>query len=140
MAKHTLTDAFFEWNSVDLSAWVRSVDSAEINLAEVDGTTMGTNGVAEILAGLQTFNFSITFAADEAASAVAQTLFADAIAKTARAIEIRPTSGAKSATNPGYQTTLRITSYPLLGGAVGELDTQTVVMRSTGVAMTRATS
>jgi len=140
MAKTVLTNAYFEWNSVDLSAFVRSVEQAVINIEDVDGTTMGTNGVREFLAGLQTFDWSIRFANDMAASAPNITLFADAIAGTARAVELRQDAGATAATNPAFQTNMRCLQLPLIAGEVGALDEVTYIFRSTGTAMTRATT
>ena len=101
---------------------------------------MGTIGVMEILAGLQNFDLTVLVASDEAAGGPQVTLFADTVAGTARAVEVRGTSAAKSSTNPGYQTTMRCVNLPLLQGNVGALDEFPVRFRSTGVAMTRATS
>ncbi len=138
MAKKVLLNAYVEWNGVNLSAFVRRINNFPINIEEVEATTMGTNGVREILAGLQSYDMSVTFANDFAAGGPNDTIFADAIAGTARAIEVRQDGAARSATNPGFQTTLRCTQLPLVAGGVGELDEVTYQFRSTGTAMTRA--
>ena len=44
---------------------------------------------------------------------------------TAVAVEVRPDSGSRSATNPGYNATMLVAEYNPVGNAVGELATAT---------------
>jgi hypothetical protein len=117
MAVFAFTDAYVLINGVDLSDWVKSVQ-LEVSVDELETTAMGATTKARI-AGLKDWTLSIEFNADYAAGAVDITLWP--IFGTVVAIEVRPTSGARSATNPGYNGTVLISKLPPVGGSVGDL-------------------
>lgn len=135
MASQVLTDAEFNWNSVDLSAYVKSV-TVNYEAEMQDETAMGdTTRIS--LGGLKVWSMDVELLNDEASSAVAQTLFPDVgVQRTAL---VRPTSSAVGATNPNYTGTGILVSFSPVSGAVGDLNRGTIRIQSAG-ALSRATS
>lgn len=136
MAKIVLTDAYFEWNSVDLSDHVRSVT---VNYAAeaVDQTAMGGNGTRENAGGLKVWSMDVELYADEASSSTSDTLFPDVGAT--QTVEVRATSAARSATNPGYTGTGLLENFNPIAGTVGDSAISTTRILNAGV-LSRATS
>jgi len=132
-----LTDATFIWNSVDLSNHVISVDGPFGKQMQNDNAMGDTTESSK--AGASTWSVTATLFADEAAGTVMATLYPDASAGTARTVELRPTSAARSATNPGYNGTGVIESIQTVSGSWGQMQTTQVVIRSAGD-QTRSTS
>ncbi len=117
MAKLVLTNAFFSVNAVDLSSRVRQV-AINYEADAVDQSTMG-DGTHTFLAGLKNYSVDVTFAQDFAAGNVDATLFP--LVGTAIAVEFRPTTAARSATNPGYNATMLLASYNPVGTQINAL-------------------
>jgi hypothetical protein len=135
MAELVFTDAFVEINSVDLSDHVRQVTlnySAELQ----DSTAMGDT-TRERLGGLKDWSLTVEFNQDFAASEVDATLFS--IVGTVFGVEVRATSSARSATNPGYNGNGILESYAPFGGGVGDLLVAPVTIQAAGT-LSRSTS
>lgn len=135
MATLVLTDAFVDIDGTDLSSAVRSVTvnySAELQ----DETAMGDDTRVR-LGGLKDWSMDIEFNQDFAAASVDATLFP--LVGTTFTVEVRPTSAARSATNPGYTGTGILESYPPLGNSVGDVATASVTIQSAGT-LSRATA
>lgn len=135
MANVVLTNAFVSLNSVNLSAFVRSVTlsyAAELQ----DDTAMGDSARSRI-GGLKDWSLQIEFFQDYAASAVDVTLFA--LVGSTFAVEVRHSAASASSTNPKYTGTGILESYQPVGGAVGENLMAPVVVQGVG-SLTRATS
>lgn len=126
MAKLVLKDAYVLLNAVNLSGSVRSV-SISSSADMVDGSVMSLLTKYN-LAGLKDWVLSITFAQDFAAANVDATMFP--LVGTSFAIEIRPTSAARSATNPAYTGTGILESYTPIAGSVGALLESPVSIRA----------
>lgn len=120
MAILTLTNASVVINSVDLSDHVRQV-TVDYNADMQDSAHMGDD-THESLAGLKNWKIDVEFNQDFAAAKVDATLF-PLVGAAAFTIEVRPVNSARSATNPGYNATAVLASYPPLGNAVGQLAT-----------------
>jgi hypothetical protein len=136
MAVMVLKDAFVSINSVNLSSYVTDVTlnyEAEIK----DITAMGATSKAKI-AGLKNASIDITFNQDFGASAVDATLFS-LVGGSAVTVEVRPTSGSRSATNPGFTGSGIVVSYTPVAGRVGDVASTKVKIEITGD-LTRATS
>lgn len=121
MATEVLTDAFVEYDSVDLSAFVTAVTlnyEAEIR----DDTAMGDDTRSNI-GGLKNWSAEIEFNQDFAASAVDATLFSKV--GNIATLSIRKSSGSVSATNPTYSGGALLASYPPFGNTVGDKMTAT---------------
>ena len=117
MAKLVLVNAFCSINAVDLSDHVRQV-AINYEADAVDQSTMG-DGTHAFLAGLKNYSLDVTFAQDFAAGEVDASLFS--IVGTAVQVEIRPTTAARSATNPGYNASMLLASYNPFGTQIGAL-------------------
>ena len=135
MASQVLTTTFFSHNAVDLSAFIKSATltyEAEMQDETAFGDTTRLN-----IAGLKGWSVELEALNDEAASAVAQTLFADV--GVARTVILRPTSSAVSATNPNYTGSAILQSFNPISGSVGDLNRTPLRYVAAG-ALSRATS
>ena len=136
MAAFVLTDADVTINAVDLSDHCKSV-TVNYSAETQDDTVMGDD-TRSAIAGLKEWSMSIEFAQDHAASNVDATLF-PLIGAAAFTVTVRPTSAAVSATNPNFTGSAILTSYPPMGGAVGDFATTTAEFAAAGT-LSRATS
>lgn len=118
MAIFTLVDAFISVNSVTLSDHANKV-TIEDNRDAVDITAFGATSKA-ITKGLGDAKITITFFQDFAAGKVHATLQPLIGSTTPVPIEIRATSGARSATNPAALMQGLLMTYNMLDGGVGE--------------------
>ena len=131
MASHVLNDAYVSINSVDLSDHVRSVEF-NVEADEQDNTAMGNNGYSSTLTGLKSGTLTLEFNQDYAASSVyatIQPLFDDA---DGFPCAIRPTSGAISSTNPEWQFTGSLFTFPYISGSVGQTNVASVTIKIQG--------
>lgn len=117
MAQIVLTNAKLLVNAVDLSAYVKSI-KINFKADQQDNTTMSATTHSR-LAGLLDWQLDVEFAQDWALSQVDATLF-PLVGAAAFAIEVRPTSSARSTTNPGYTGNATLSSYTPIGNKVGE--------------------
>lgn len=136
MANRVITNGYLSVNSVNLSAFVRSMTlnwGAEMQ----DDTAMGDSARSRI-SGLKDFSIDVEFFQDYASGAVDATLFA-LVGGSPVAVEVRGDGGSVSSTNPKYTGNVIVESYQPVVGAVGE--NQMAPVRLTGVGtLTRATS
>lgn len=105
-------------SSTDLSDHIKQV-TVDLSRANVDFTNFGSGGFVENKPGLANADVSISFFNDFAASNV-DSIFGPALmAGTLVFLDIKPTSAARSATNPSYVFGLYVQSYPPIGQSVG---------------------
>ena len=109
-------------NAVDLSD---HVTSATINRVfdELEVTAMGDTSHV-FVKGLEASTITLDFLNDTATSNVLQTL--QAAWGTTVALTLKQTSGATSATNPLYSTTVLVNNTTDINGAVGDISTQSI--------------
>ena len=115
MAGVVLTDAVVTVATVDLSAYVQSVELSE-SFDELDTTNMGSGGRRERVAGLADATFTATFFQSWEALKVDATIAP--LVGTVAAVTVKPTSGAISATNPEYQFNVLIKEWTSVSGAI----------------------
>lgn len=130
MATLVYTDAKLLVNTVNLSAWCRSL-TLNYEAEMLDDTAMGTSGTRSNRPGLKNWSFEAEFLQDFAAGAVDATLFT-LVGANPFPVEAQPTSAAASATNPRYTGNAVLETYPPLSGEVGALGTVAATMRSGG--------
>jgi hypothetical protein len=118
MAIFTLTDAMVIVNGVTLSDHANQV-TVEDSRDSVDVTAFGATSKA-VAKGLGDAKITVKFFQDFAAGKVHATLQPLISSTTGVTIEIRPTSAARSATNPAALMTGLLMSYNFLDGGVGE--------------------
>ena len=117
------------FNSVDLSAYVTSVT---INQAfdELEVTAMGDTA-HKFAKGLEASTITLDFLNDNAASTVIPTL--RAAYGTTVPLVIKQTTGAVSATNPSYSTTVLVNNLQNVNGAVGDISSQSITFTCNSV-------
>lgn len=121
MAKIILTDAFISVNGVNLSDHGNHVEiNSEKDLQDV--TSFGATSKTYLL-GLGDGTMAFTFFQDFAVGSVDATLFPIHSGGTSVALEVRATSGGRSATNPAYLMTGVLPTYSPLNGDVGDPST-----------------
>ncbi len=110
------------FNSVDLSAYVTSVT---INQAfdELEITAMGDTA-HKFAKGLEASTITLDFLNDNDTATVIPTL--RAAYGTTVPLVIKQTSGAVSATNPSYSTTVLVNNLQNVNGAVGDISSQSI--------------
>ncbi len=140
MAVFAATDFSIVYNSVELSAYVQSVD-LKIDINDLDTTGMGTTNANfhTRIAGLKDWSGSIDFIQDFASGQVDATIGPDIMSGTTRTLTIKPTSAAIGATNPRYFGTILVKGYGPISGGVGDLAMGKVEFVGAG-ALTRATT
>lgn len=119
MSTLAFTDCRFEFNSVDLSDWVTSVE-LPVDFDALENTAMG-NTARSRQKGLQDSTIKVKLNQDFASGGPDATIWA-AIG-TVVAIKVRPTSAAIGATNPEYVGSYLINQHKPFGNSVGELAT-----------------
>jgi len=118
MAIFTLTDAMIIVNGVTLSDHANKV-TVEDTRDPVDITAFGATSKA-VTKGLGDAKINVDFYQDTAAGKTHATLQPLIGSSTGVAIEVRPTSAARSATNPAALMTGLLMSYNFLDGNVGD--------------------
>jgi len=137
MAKFVLKDAYVAINGTVVSNLANTCE-LEDSADEVDFTGFSSAGYKEIGGGLKDGTVSITFFSDFATPGVnaginniLQPLYSSG---GTFSIEVRPTSGAASSTNPKMTATVRLFSYAGIAGAVGDAATFDAAFRNAGTA------
>lgn len=108
-------NAAFVYNSVDLSAYVSQIEG-NFDIESQDDTVMGDNARSSA-AGLEANTFSVTFKNPWAASGPDASIFPNRA--TVVAMTMKPVNTTVAPTNPEYQFSGWVPSYPI-GGAVGD--------------------
>ena len=123
-------------SSVDYSALFTSVELS-IEAEELDYTNFASAGWRQKITGLQMASVSLVLNDDYAAAAT------DAVfglggslgigSSSSLYLDIKPTSSARSATNPSYVLRFLNTGGKVTGGSVGELPTRSLSFPTTGI-------
>jgi hypothetical protein len=117
LATFSATDYMIIINAVTMSPMATSA-SLPITAAEFDTTAFGATYRSKI-GGLKEAKLDIEWNEDFAAGQPDALLFP--LLGTVVTFELRPTSGARSATNPAYTGSVLITQYTPLDSKVGDL-------------------
>jgi len=138
MAKLVLRDCYVVVNGTNFSD---HVSSCEINMSkdEVETTNFSGSG-RERVHGLQDNSFTVTFQQDFAGASVDAVLFPLWNNENEFTVEIRPTSGSVSASNPKYTGTCILLEYQPLAGDVGDLSETEVTFNVQRGTFARATA
>lgn len=135
MATFSLTDGYILINAVNMSAMASKV-TLKTTAAELDNTAFGGTYHSRI-GGLKDGEIQIEWNQDFGTSQVDQLLFT--LLGTVVTFEVRPTSAARSATNPAYTGSVLISDYTPLEGKVGDLAVLATTWKTSGT-ITRATA
>jgi hypothetical protein len=135
MAKIVLTDAYINIGGTTLSQFANSV-TLTYEKEAIEVTAFGSTG-RTFQAGLQNISCEVAFMQDFAATEVEATVYP--IVGTTTTVVIKPTSGAKSSTNPEYTITgAYLATHTPVAGTVGEVATTTLTFQ--GGSLAKATS
>jgi hypothetical protein len=131
MAAFTLTDALIIINGVTLSDHGNQVTITD-DREEKDATAFGATSKAS-LKGLGEASMDIVLYQDFAAAKTHATLSPLISSTTPVAVEIRPTSAARSATNPAaLLASALMFNYKMLDASVGDVPTTTATFKNSG--------
>ena len=122
MAIFLSNDVQVTLNAVDLTDHCTSASISRV-FDELEVTAMGDTSHV-FVKGLEASTITLDFLNDTATSNVLQTLQA-AWGNTV-ALTLKQTSGATSATNPLYSTTVLLNNTTDINGAVGDISTQSI--------------
>lgn len=136
MTVFAFTDASITISGVDASTWASNL-TLDIQVNELDTTAFGGSGWKSSIGGLKSGSIKIDLHQDFDASKVDATLWP--LLGTVFTMAVRPTSAAKSATNPEYTGTALLLKYSPLSGKVGDLADTSIELVTSG-AWTRATA
>jgi hypothetical protein len=117
------------FNSVDLSAYVTSVTINQ-SFDELEVTAMGDTA-HKFTKGLEASTITLDFLNDNAAATVIPTL--RAAYGTTVPLVIKQTTGAVSATNPSYSTTVLVNNLQNINGAVADISSQSITFTCNSV-------
>ena len=136
MARIVLTDANVLFASNDISQYITSI-SLSTSYDVIDTTGISTTGAARTrVAGLADNSITIEFNQDFADNALEElingTTTTNGTVGLVVAMQVKPTSGAVSASNPKYNFNALISEWQPLSGAVGELATASVTWPISG--------
>ena len=136
MPRLVLTDANVLFATNDISQYITSV-SLSTSYDVIDTTGISTTGAARTrVAGLADNSITIEFNQDFADNALEElingTTTTNGTVGLVVAMQVKPTSGAVSASNPKYNFNALISEWQPLSGAVGELATASVTWPISG--------
>jgi hypothetical protein len=118
-------------SSTNFSDHIRQVQ-LNMSVAMQDFTTFGDGAFVSQKPGLKGADITVEFNQDFAAAAVDVVFGPAFIAGTLGYWDFKPTSAARSATNPSYVVAAYISSYPVIGQSVGDRASVQVGLSVTG--------
>lgn len=121
-------------SSTDIASFVTSV-STPVTVVQLDNTTFGAGGFTQIVAGLRSGTIDLNINQAFAASEINALLGINgSVAQPGGffVIEIRPASGARSSTNPGFIARVFHGGWSTFNAQVGQIPTITVSLQTTG--------
>lgn len=136
MARIVLTNAYVTINSVDLSDHISSV-TLNSSIDVVETTAFSTTAARTRVGGLADNSITLEFHQDYASSSVEATIYP--LLGSTTSVVVKPNGSTTSATNPSYTSTVLVSEWTPLNGAVGELATASVTWPVSG-AITKATA
>lgn len=132
-----LTDAYIAINGTALSSWAHHVEITD-TADQIEVTGFSPAGYKQYIPGLKAGNAKVTFFNDfgvgGAGTALENMLYTLYKSGGTLLLELRPTSGAASATNPKYQMNCRMYSFSPMTGDVGNANEFQVDFQLAGTA------
>jgi hypothetical protein len=131
VAKYTMTDGYILINGTAFSDHANNV-ALDDKADQIDFTTFSPNAYKQYGQGMKDATITCTFFSDFAAASVHYTLQPLYASGGTTTIEVRPTSAARSATNPAAVMTARLYSYTGIAGKVGDAATFDATFQNAG--------
>jgi hypothetical protein len=140
MPKHVARDRLVLINGTSISDHVSDVEMTD-NADQIDLTAFGPNAYKQYGQGFKDAQVTLTIFSDFDAGSVHSILQPLYASGGTFALEVRPTSQARSASNPAALMTGILYGYTGIAGAVGVASAMTAVVQNAGTAgLTWATS
>jgi len=117
------------FNSVDLSAYVTAV-TVNQSFDELEVTAMG-DSAHKFTKGLEASTITLDFLNDNAATTVIPTL--RAAYGTTVPVVIKQTTGAVTASNPSYSTTVLVNNLQNINGSPADISSQSITFTCNSV-------
>ena len=136
MARIVLTNAYVTVNSVDVSDHVASV-TLNSSIDVVETTAFSSTAARTRIGGLADNSITLEFHQDYASGSIEATIYP--LLGTTTSVVVKPNGSTTSASNPAYTSTVLVSEWTPLNGAVGELATASVTWPVSG-AITKATA
>ena len=136
MARIVLTNAYVTVNSVDVSDHVASV-TLNSSIDVVETTAFSTTAARTRIGGLADNSITLEFHQDYASGSIEATVYP--LLGTTTSVVVKPNGSSTSASNPAYTSTVLVSEWTPLNGAVGELATASVTWPVSG-AITKTTA
>lgn len=136
MARIVLTNAYVTINSVDVSDHVASV-TLNSSIDVVETTAFSSTAARTRIGGLADNSITLEFHQDYASGSIEATVYP--LLGSTTSVVVKPNGSATSTTNPSYTSTVLVSEWTPLNGAVGELATASVTWPVSG-AITKATA
>jgi hypothetical protein len=136
MARIVLTNAYVTVNSVDVSDHVASV-TLNSSIDVVETTAFSTTAARTRIGGLADNSITLEFHQDYASGSIEATIYP--LLGTTTSVVVKPNGSTTSASNPAYTSTVLVSEWTPLNGAVGELATASVTWPVSG-AITKTTA
>lgn len=131
MAKYVMRDAFIIVNGSNLSDHCSSV-TVQDTADQVDFTTFGPAAYKQYGQGFHDCQIDATFFADFAAGSIHSILQPLYAGGSVFGVEVRPTSAARSTTNPAGTMNATLYGYTGIGGKVGDAASMDVTFANAG--------
>ena len=135
MAKTIIKDPFVSLGGTDLSAHFKSIE-LPVEVATQTSTAFGVEW-EENEPGLKSFTVSLDYNQDYDAGAIDAVLWP--MFGTKQALVVRHTEAVVAPANPQYSGMVIVRSFPVISGAVGDLNEGTLELMGTAP-LVRATS
>ena len=110
MAKFSATDVYVLMNSQNISDWVFDVDTPDVK-NQIDVSGFNPNGTMEFVTGTRDQTVTLKVLQDFGNTQIHQLLNPLYVNNTVFAFEVRPTSAARSATNPWFGGSAQMYEY-----------------------------
>lgn len=131
MGKLILFNVAISVDGNDLEDRARSV-SCELSATEQDVTCFGGDGWEDIMQGIKSGNYTIEFFQDFDAGAVHDTLYPLFVSGESFDLVIVPDGETPSTSNPALTAPVRLMTYNVLQGEVGNASPNPVTFRAAG--------
>jgi len=128
MAKFAATDVYVLLNSVNISDYCFDVDAPDAK-NQIDVSGFNSTGSQEYVPGSRDQSITIGVLQDFGSTAIHALLNPLYVNNTVFPIELRPTSGARSATNPWYGGSAQMYEYDGLKATLNNRAEITVTLR-----------
>jgi len=117
MAKFSATDVYVLLNSQNITDWCDSVDTPDAKV-QIDVSGFNPTSSKEFVPGSRTQSIVLDILQDFGSTQIHSLLNPLYVNNTIFSIEVRPTSGARSSTNPWYGGSAQIYEYDGLNASL----------------------